>query len=608
MRFLLVFLCVPLVASFALAQENVALRTIVIDGKADEGDRFLCVRADTMGRLFVGSSHSLYVYEPNARGAYQPRKLLYRFPERSWVNDIEVRGDDLYVLTSSALYLFADGVHNREGLLPRKLIWGVPGGLPFTGFQRLAWGPEGDLYFSVGGVIPQDRWAYWTFFSQPEGTKTPYRGVGGIFRCKPGGSNLQVVAHGLRHPGSLAFDRHWNLFTSNFPTPKSMQLCHVAPHAWLDSLPPMLAADGDTFTAGPVCYDGTRHLVMSSQDKVSRLSIEPRGASFKAAIVGLTYTPGGSFMSAGRGGRLFAIVNQKLILLTTLDGLDAHPAEPYEAGAATPERLWKEMSDPLWLRRYRAHIEIVRRGGDLLKEANKRLLGAKASDPATHHLIWLAAQSGQGSLHLLALVDHGDPLVRVQAIRALTEFPEQLRGEPIFTKLLLDEHPQVRHAAVLALLSPKIDFDRPAQQAIERGPARDKDPLLRQSAALLLAQKATFKQIEAMCGRSDEAMRLAGVLAAGYRLTLPPTTASLAQHLPLREDGNTRIEYADGKRDLRDHGRVGTFTIAEHWKADKHSEEEYLLLKLLRRMAKDEDAEVRGQAAVFLRVLDDPRK
>ena len=80
-----------------------ALKAVVIDSSADES--FLSVRADTQGRLFVGGREALFVYEPKAEGGYQPRREIFRFPKDSWINDIAIRGDDLYVATVPALYL-----------------------------------------------------------------------------------------------------------------------------------------------------------------------------------------------------------------------------------------------------------------------------------------------------------------------------------------------------------------------------------------------------------------------------------------------------------------------------------------------------------------------
>jgi hypothetical protein len=601
-----------LVTSALCAQQSaplIELKATDIDAYPQE--HLLALRVDTMGRLFVGARNHLYVYEPKKEGGYEPRKLLYRFPPaHAWISDIEVRGDNLYVLTQTALYVFVDGVRKRGDLLPRKLIWGVPWSQHYQGFKALAWGPEGDLYFALGGPCPADRLAYWSFFTQPEGTRVPYRGVGGVFRCKPDGSELRVVAHGLRHPGGLAFDRHWNLFTTD-RTDKAWRTWHVTPHARLDQLEPMF---GDVGTVGPWYIDEPalpramrEQLILVERGKYVGHTLKPRGASFEA-VPTITMPDAAGAVSVDGGGRIFALVSQKhLRRLSNADDPKAHAFEPYEASEATPERLWQEMSTPSWQRRSRAHVELMRRGGDLLKEANKRLLGAKADDPALHHLIWLAARSGQGSLHLLSLIEHADPKVRVQTIRALSEFPEQLRDEPIFTKSLLDTDAQVRHAAVSAYFHPKVAFDRAVQQAIERGPACDKDPYLRQMAALLFAQKATLKQIEDLCGRQNAALRRAGVLAAGFRLTLPPQTAP-AQHLKLGEISNgEKIAYADGEVKLREHGRVGLFTLAWHWKEDMHTVEQEALFKLLRKMLADEEEVVRAQAARFLALLDDPR-
>ena len=514
------------------------LGTASVDFVAVESPR--CVRGDTLGRLFVGERDVLFVSEPNG-----PRKRLCQFPPNSIVKDIEVRGNDVYVLTLSALYVIPNAVRQRDNLHPKKLLWGIPRGHETQGFRALAWGPEGDLYCSFGNPHSSGRWGHWTFFSGLDGAKTPYNGVGGIVRCKPDGSDLRIVASGLRDPQAFAFDRCWNLFTSDLDTNKVVTMLRVTPRAYFgwprNGVDPL-----------PTVLDSQRPVPVA----------------------------------------------------------DVRPLEPYDATEAAPEKLWRELSDPSWPRRYRAQIEMMRRGGAFLKQANKRLLDAKTSDPALHHPIWLAAKSQQGSLHLLSLVDHADPLVRVQTIRALTEFPEQLRDEPIFTKLLLDEHPQVQHAAMLAYFSPKIAWGRPVQFAIERGPACSTDPLLRQTATLLLAERATLQQLEALCSRFDAPLRMAGVLAAGYRLTLPAATKPLHAQLPLAklpDESAYILEYADGKVDLRHHGRLGTFTVAEHWKADMHTDEQEALFKLLCKMLKDAEEPIRLQAARFLAILDDPR-
>ncbi len=64
-------------------------------------------------------------------------------------------------------------------------------------------GPDGRLYFSIGdrGYHVTDR------VSDPES--------GAVFRCELDGSNLEVVATGLRNPQELVFDDFGNLFTGD---------------------------------------------------------------------------------------------------------------------------------------------------------------------------------------------------------------------------------------------------------------------------------------------------------------------------------------------------------------------------------------------------------
>lgn len=578
------------------AQDDpIDLKTLRIDTDSS----YRALRVDTLGQLFVGGRESLFVLEPRGRDGYTARRLLVKFPASTNINDIEIRGHDLYVLTATALYVIPDGVRKRENLTPRKLLWGVPGQ---NVLRSLAWGPEGDLYIAFANPAWPDRWAYWTFFSEVDKSKTPYRGAGGILRCKPDGTSLQFVAHGLQNPGGLVFDRYWNLFVGD-----DGGLLDVPPHAYFGAdlpavlngvKPPLGYYDDDSL------LPKYRHQLLSGrEDKLTRLALEPKGASFRATEHPWIACKNPVAATVGRGGRIFAVLASGDLVMHSAK--DDHFA-PYDVAAATPAKLWQEIDQPAWQCRYRAHLEMTRLGGDLLKDANKRLFNARPDDPAMHHLIWLSAKSGQGSLHLLALVGDAESSIRVQAIRALTEYPEQLRNEPIFTKALLDDQPRVQHAAMSAFFAPKVGWDRAIQRAIERGPARSNDSYLRQLAAFVLAQKATRKQLEEICASNDAALRLAGTLAAGYRLTLANTTSPLAQHLPLakfKEESAFVIEYAEGKVDLRDLGRVGTFTRAEHWQADKRPAEEELTFKLLRRMANDEDAAVRREAARFLKIL-----
>ena len=113
--------------------------------------------------------------------------------------------------------------------------------------------------------------------------------------------------------------------------------------------------------------------------------------------------------------------------------------------------------------------------------------------------------------------------------------------------------------------------------------------------------------LDGLCESSDSATRLAGVLATGFRLTLPQATKPLPKHLPLDPYPDTAnvIQFADAKLDLRRFGRVGNFTVAEHWKTGKRSSEQDRLFALLLARLQDENEQVRLQSAHFLSLLND---
>src|SRR5206468_6169745 len=122
---------------------------------------------------------------------------------------------------------------------------------------------------------------------------------------------------------------------------------------------------------------------------------------------------------------------------------------------------------------------------------------------------------------------------------ALTEVPELLDDPQAWLQMLRDDDPRVQHAAVLAYFAPKVPWLDAARRLIERGPARSKDTYLRQAATLLLAERATLKQLDNLCAEEDAASRLAGVLAVGFRLAMPPATQPIPDRLTLaklRED------------------------------------------------------------------------
>ena len=645
------------------------LRAVSID--QSPGESFLSLRVDASGRLFVGGREGLFVYEPQVggRGGYGPRQELYRFPKGSWVYDIEIRGNDLYVLTLSALYLFPDGVVRRAELQPRRLLWGPPDWHVHQAFHGLAWGPEGDLYISMGDLLVfygdyqrADHWGHWTMFSQPAGTRTPYTGVGGVFRCRPDGTRLQVVAGGTRNSCGLVFDTSWNLFSNDndhegLPTEYVPgRILHVTPHAdfgwprgWMVRKTPQradlletVAPDlGRAVPVGQTYYDEAylparyrNNLLVArwGSRAVARYPLSPRGASFSSREQVLlqgygTTRPVG--VAVGRGGRVFValasmahnegspVYPSELVMITRSDDPDHHPFQPIDLVNASTGDLARELArGSSWPAR-RAHQELLRR----LEQDEEPLrvvepVGELAGKPNAGHALWLAAAAAarggtesvtQMLARLRRLTTGADQDLAVQALRIAVEYWGRRREvSELMVAALNTADPRLQHAAVVGLFS----AEGPLPKALWEGPARSVDTYLRQTAAILLARRATPQQLATLCASEDPRTRLAGVLATGFRLTLPRPTASLDAELPLADwptDAPYIVPYATEVVDLRKHGRLGMFTTAEHWAAGRQSGDQRQAFALLTERLEDTEDNVRVQAAHFLMLLNDTR-
>lgn len=117
------------------------------------------------------------------------------------------RGQDVYYTCIPKLWKLVDADDN--GIADERVVlsdgFGVRVAFRGHDMHGLVLGPDGRLYFSIGDRGYHVTTADGRLLANPES--------GAVFRCELDGSNLQVIATGLRNPQELAFNDVGDFFT-----------------------------------------------------------------------------------------------------------------------------------------------------------------------------------------------------------------------------------------------------------------------------------------------------------------------------------------------------------------------------------------------------------
>ena len=217
-----------------------ALQATLLD--THPAEFFLSHDMDLKGRLFMGSREAVFVYDRTDDGGFLPSEELVRFPNDTWVYDLEAFGDDLLVLTNTALYWLRDALAAEPKL--EKILWGNPLGHHHQGLHGIEFAPNGDLLICMGDPHPgvhldrtrPDHLWLWTWYVGPDKRPVRYVGVGAVMRLNLDSYDFSVYASGLRNPCGISFDRDWNLFANDNDQEGSTatpgRLVSVPKHSW----------------------------------------------------------------------------------------------------------------------------------------------------------------------------------------------------------------------------------------------------------------------------------------------------------------------------------------------------------------------------------------
>lgn len=427
-------------------------------------------------------------------------------------------------------------------------------------------GPDGRLYFSIG-----DRG-----YNIRSGGKHHFDPASGaVFRCELDGSDLEVVATGLRNPQELAFDEYGNLFTgdNNSDSGDKARWVYVVPggdtgwrmyyqylrdrgpfnqekiwHPWNPEITPAytvppIANLGDG-PSGLAYYPGTglsddfqgRFLLCDfrggpANSGIRSFSVQPDGAFFQLAdsqrpiwsilATDIAFAPDGSLYATDWVNGWEGLGKGRVYRFRSEQGQSelAQEVQAFLAAdiARTPAAELASLLGHVDQRvRYKAQFSLAERG------AMAELAQAAASADTRLgrlHGIWGLGQAARTNPDLSSawkriakLTEDADPEIRAQACRTLRDAPGNQVSTERIVALLRDESPRVRYLAGLLAGAHGDAACLGAVQAMLSSNA-DQDPIVRHGGIMALTGAAAAKTLASYVKHPSRSVRIAAVVA-----------------------------------------------------------------------------------------------
>jgi putative membrane-bound dehydrogenase-like protein len=387
----------------------------------------------------------------------------------------------LYVLHPPFLSAFhdddGDGVADRSEVL----VKGIGFDLKFRGADHttngIRMGIDGWIYVAVGdyGFIKA---------TGKDGRELQLRG-GGVVRVRPDGTELEIVARGLRNIYDVAIDPLMNLFArdnTNDGDGWDVRLAHIVPlgnygyptlftHFGAEIIPPLLDTGGGSptgalFLSEPGYPDGMNESLLTCEwgrSAIHRHPLTSSGSTFKTEQTPFITIPrptdidvdglGRLYVSSWRNGS-YTYSGENVGFVARVVPKDHKPAPFPKLAKATDAELLQHLASASHVRRLATQREILRRGpkGDVVAGL-ETLMESKHALPVRVAAVFTYKQLLGAKAQAVLVKLTGDAQLREFALKALADRKPETASLPValFEQNLQDANPRVRLQAVIGL-------------------------------------------------------------------------------------------------------------------------------------------------------------